>query len=126
MQPEAVSPRFEAASKFGDLTGPIRGSRTQVVDQGQQSRGVASVDAVQPALGDAGQASGDKPQRGAQLDGDVDGAIVRRHGGGAPDLIADASQSERSAWAVSALIASATRARSAFPPPPRRRLPRPH
>jgi hypothetical protein len=73
MQPKAVSACFEAASKFGSLTRPFQRSRAQVVvDQGQQGRRIARVDAVHPTFRSTGQARGHEPQRAAQLDSDMD------------------------------------------------------
>ena len=56
MQPEAIPPRFDAASKIGNLASAFDGSPTQIADQRQLRRGVAGSNAVHPAPGSARQA----------------------------------------------------------------------
>src|SRR5260370_3287642 len=84
-----------------------------MVEEGSECGRVVAFDAMQSRLLAAGQLNSDKPRRDAQFNGDKD-SVLGRHHGRLPDSSADACQSEHLAWAVSAVIASGTKSRSAF------------
>src|SRR5580704_2521551 len=119
MQPKAITTGLEAAYDICSVAEFGLSARSQITDQRQQRCRVASFDAVQSRLLAPWQLNRDKPRRDAQFNGDKD-SVLGRHDGRLPDSSADAWQSEQLAWAVSALIASGTRSRSASSPAGRR------